>query len=361
MPTQNIIFNFRPDVANHIWRSFSAPFKKFLDGWEITSSGANINPENSDKFKHDLLKLMNDHKRVPDEILDSSNSDKWGEVISIRYYFYNVPNNRIPRFITQFKKQFDIYYRQDLLTEHPVSEEWECEWVIGQRTQYDFPSDHHPDKFCWKPEEVCRINTTDRSVFPPSITISRAPSLGYDAYPFVKNDSDEDCSLCDNTITGFGNNAQPLSIDRCCDTCNTTKVIPARMEKVSWVRKNKEMIDFTIDRSDEPDTEPESDSESDELEKDKQTEETIKGFRIFTQMLENAYEDKQTNENKVIDFYDKCMVNGLNPEYWDEDTQEYLYPDCADYAINKYISDNDIKDWLDFKTQFVKDRIGESC
>ncbi len=319
MPTQNIIFNFRPDVANFIWRSLSAPFKKFLDGWEITSSGANINPENSDKFKHDLLKLMNDHKRVPDEVLDPANSDKWGEVISIRYYFYNVPNNRIPRFITQFKKQFDIYYRQDLLTEPPVSEEWECEWVIGQRSQYDFPSDHHPSKFCCRPEEVCRINTTDRSVFPPSITISRAPSLGYDAYPFVKNDSDEieddrdgtplipqdDCSLCDNTINGFGNNAQPLKDDRCCDTCNTTKVIPARLSGIG--------------------------------------------------------KEKQTNENKVINFYDSCMTDGLNPAYWDEETLEYLYPDCADYAINKYCSDNDIHDWLDFKTQFVKDRIGESC
>lgn len=323
MPTQNIIFNFRPDVANYIWRSFTPAFKKFLDGWEITSAGANINPDNSDKFKHDLLKLMNEHKRVPDEVLDSANSDKWGEVISIRYYFYNVPNARVPRFITQFKKQFDIYYRQDLLLDHSAIEnEWECEWVVGQRTQYDFPSDQHPDKFGCRPEEVCRINTTDRSVFPPSITISRAPSLGYDAYPLVKNDYDEIEDDRDGTpivLTGATNH--PITHEH-------LRPPTEKEYQTMAVRGLKE--DFIP-----------------------------KGLRPF----EYTYEDfrlAQKAELKVLAFYDSCMTDGLNPQYWDEDTLEYLYPDCAEYSINKYMSDRDIKNYAEFKAVMIKERLGEN-
>ncbi|PWT73729.1 MAG: hypothetical protein C5B60_07815 [Chloroflexi bacterium] len=39
------------------------------------------------------------------------------------------------------------------------------------------------------------------------------------------------CSLCGGPYTGYGHNPQPLRHayeDRCCDTCNTTRVIPAR-------------------------------------------------------------------------------------------------------------------------------------
>lgn len=53
-----------------------------------------------------------------------------------------------------------------------------------------------------------------------------------------------DCSLCDGKIelqrdpsTGEvswkeGHNADPLSEGRCCDTCNITKVIPARIKNI---------------------------------------------------------------------------------------------------------------------------------
>lgn len=37
------------------------------------------------------------------------------------------------------------------------------------------------------------------------------------------------CCLCGNTYVNYGNNAQPLDNGRCCDMCNMTKVIPARM------------------------------------------------------------------------------------------------------------------------------------
>ena len=40
------------------------------------------------------------------------------------------------------------------------------------------------------------------------------------------------CCLCGETFIGMGNNPEPLDSDpeRCCDPCNDTRVIPARLE-----------------------------------------------------------------------------------------------------------------------------------
>jgi len=41
------------------------------------------------------------------------------------------------------------------------------------------------------------------------------------------------CCLCGNKYEGYGNNPWPISLDeedRCCDMCNVTKVIPARID-----------------------------------------------------------------------------------------------------------------------------------
>lgn len=45
----------------------------------------------------------------------------------------------------------------------------------------------------------------------------------------AKRDYDYICSLCGGKFKGFGNNAMPLKADRCCDACNESKVIPARI------------------------------------------------------------------------------------------------------------------------------------
>lgn len=51
------------------------------------------------------------------------------------------------------------------------------------------------------------------------------------------------CCLCGNECENqFGNNPWPLSKneeDRCCDICNDTKVIPARLELAKENRENK--------------------------------------------------------------------------------------------------------------------------
>lgn len=43
------------------------------------------------------------------------------------------------------------------------------------------------------------------------------------------------CCLCDKEVEGYGNNPSPLSEnedDECCDECNLTKVIPARINSL---------------------------------------------------------------------------------------------------------------------------------
>jgi hypothetical protein len=37
------------------------------------------------------------------------------------------------------------------------------------------------------------------------------------------------CVICNQDIEGYGHNAQPVKDGRCCDVCNSTVVIPARL------------------------------------------------------------------------------------------------------------------------------------
>ena len=39
----------------------------------------------------------------------------------------------------------------------------------------------------------------------------------------------EKCSICGKGYDGYGNNAEPVNSGRCCDDCNATQVIPARI------------------------------------------------------------------------------------------------------------------------------------
>ena len=45
----------------------------------------------------------------------------------------------------------------------------------------------------------------------------------------------ETCWFCGIEFEGWGNNPEPFAShpERCCDDCNTTKVIPARLEAIS--------------------------------------------------------------------------------------------------------------------------------
>ena len=42
-----------------------------------------------------------------------------------------------------------------------------------------------------------------------------------------------DCCLCDKRIRRrYSHNAEPVKKGRCCDECNITKVLPARIERL---------------------------------------------------------------------------------------------------------------------------------
>jgi hypothetical protein len=42
-----------------------------------------------------------------------------------------------------------------------------------------------------------------------------------------------DCSICGTTFEGYGNNPAPVTSEgRACDSCNATKVIPARIARL---------------------------------------------------------------------------------------------------------------------------------
>ena len=40
------------------------------------------------------------------------------------------------------------------------------------------------------------------------------------------------CVICNSKVFGFGHNAEPVMIGVCCDICNDTKVIPARIKNL---------------------------------------------------------------------------------------------------------------------------------
>ena len=49
-------------------------------------------------------------------------------------------------------------------------------------------------------------------------------------YPYKK----QTCCICNKIFVGYGNNPAPITQEgRCCDDCNTGKVIPARLIRYS--------------------------------------------------------------------------------------------------------------------------------
>lgn len=48
------------------------------------------------------------------------------------------------------------------------------------------------------------------------------------------------CVICEQNSVGYGNNPAPVKDKgKCCDDCNHKKVIPARLEQISFNHKNK--------------------------------------------------------------------------------------------------------------------------
>ena len=47
------------------------------------------------------------------------------------------------------------------------------------------------------------------------------------------------CSICGKEYTNWGNNAYPINDGTCCNDCNTSKVIPARLGKLLNKEENE--------------------------------------------------------------------------------------------------------------------------
>ena len=46
------------------------------------------------------------------------------------------------------------------------------------------------------------------------------------------------CVICQREFEGYGNNAEPIAVGQCCDDCNVSVVIPARIERVLSFQKS---------------------------------------------------------------------------------------------------------------------------
>jgi len=46
------------------------------------------------------------------------------------------------------------------------------------------------------------------------------------------------CCICGDKFRGLGNNAEPVNDGRCCDECNHTKVVSARLNLLSTGENN---------------------------------------------------------------------------------------------------------------------------
>ena len=57
----------------------------------------------------------------------------------------------------------------------------------------------------------------------------------------VLNGDAYECVLCNGYFEGYGNNPEPCAdAGRCCDNCNSTKVIPQRMNDTIFLERRKQ-------------------------------------------------------------------------------------------------------------------------
>lgn len=58
----------------------------------------------------------------------------------------------------------------------------------------------------------------------------------------MSNNQEYECCICGKKFTGWGNNPYPVVDDenaRCCDMCNETKVLPARLAQMFGRKGNR--------------------------------------------------------------------------------------------------------------------------
>jgi hypothetical protein len=59
----------------------------------------------------------------------------------------------------------------------------------------------------------------------------------------MSNGDAYECVLCNGIFEGYGNNPDPcVKSGRCCDDCNTNKVIPQRMNDTIFLQRRRQQI-----------------------------------------------------------------------------------------------------------------------
>mgnify|MGYP003112262312 CR=1 FL=1 len=48
------------------------------------------------------------------------------------------------------------------------------------------------------------------------------------------------CIICNVNYNGFGHNAHPVADGRCCDSCNTLRVVPTRIASIFGINRSTE-------------------------------------------------------------------------------------------------------------------------
>lgn len=124
-------------------------------------------------------------------------------------------------------------------------------------------------------------------------------SLGNDFK--IKEELAEDkevCVLCGKHIDGYGNNPAPLADEgKCCDDCNATKVIPARLEASKEpVQEDFKESDSAVEAKEEPKVLPEPDKKLTE-ERDYEDPEEEEIDRLYHDASEEELRDMGVFDN----------------------------------------------------------------
>jgi len=93
--------------------------------------------------------------------------------------------------------------------------------------------DKNKDKFEWTDElvmEFARMYTQGPYPFSGESTMRNKLK----AFKEMNSKSDI-CSICYEQYVGFGNNAEPVTIGRCCDKCNTNVLMARIMQSIKTI------------------------------------------------------------------------------------------------------------------------------
>ena len=104
-----------------------------------------------------------------------------------------------------------------------------------------------------------------------------------DKYVYTKKEDEEEKQL---KCLGFRPQTRIGECEGCkavCEECENLMIVEdeEEMKSIDWVKRNETMIDFMVDRSNEPDTEPESDTDEEEEEEEQKCEKCNKKYKLM--------------------------------------------------------------------------------